>query len=220
MKKAFLLFTTIFVATTTLSSCDSIAKSLSDPKMDTVEATEIVAEAVKKNIDLNDWKIYDIAWREEDKCNNDLESVSVSMIDKSNNAIHQSFTVAGKNKGFVTSPSPAIGYDAKSYTFDATKGIDPAVINPEAIQKQIEAAKALLPEGYTFKSLAQYQFREKMPQSIGSNNGVGNIAASFKMTITEDGNESVTSAGQTTYQYYEVWFHVQPDGSVKMDEDW
>ena len=105
--------------------------------------------------------------------------------------------------------------------FEKVKGLTPASINVEAIRKQYEEAKAMIPENYTFKSIGDYLIQETVPSGnefLDRNKTFGEVKAEFSMNITENGKEIVESAGKKSVQYYEVTFNVLPDGSVQMEE--
>lgn len=202
-----------------ITSCDSITQSVVVPKMDSEDAVNRIVESVKKNIDLNEWKVYGVRWSEIDELTNEMESFNVDMVDKNDNAIFQSFTVAGKNIGFITDPSAAIGNSVIVY--ENIKGITPDMINYAVIQKQFEQAKALIPEGYEFKSVDSYSIAEVVPsgtESFNKGKDIGAMEASFTFNVIESGKEVIESAGKEVYQYYEIDFDVMPDGSVEIDE--
>lgn len=199
------------------TSCGSLG--LSSVKMDTPEATTLVRETLEKNIDLNEWKIYSVMWMEGEKLENDLQTLSINLVNKSGSCFSQSFILQGTGKGTVSDLRKATGMP--QVDFDKVTGILPASIDPAAIQKQYEEAKSAVPEGYTFKSINDYEISETMTSGnefFDRGKNIGEIKTRFEINITEDGKEIIESAGKKSIQYYQVQFDVLPDGSIQMEE--
>lgn len=218
MKKQVLWLAAALMMTT---SCGSLKSAFTPTKMDTVEATTKVVEALKKNIDFNEWKVYNVRWMEAEELENDLLMVSVDMINKSNDCFSQVFHLGGSIPGHVGDLSKATGIGLDKLTFDAVKGITVDMINPEAIQKQYEAAKATIPAEYDFKSIGNYELSEERPSGnkfLDRDKEIGKVSAQFDINMTERGKEYVESAGKRSLQYYEATFNVLPDGSIELDE--
>lgn len=105
--------------------------------------------------------------------------------------------------------------------FVQVKGITPDMIDPAAIQQQFESAKSMVPEAYTFKSIANYIIEKDIPSGnpfLDKRKSFGLAKASFEIHVAEDGKEIVESAGKRSIQYDQMLFHVQPDDSIEMDE--
>lgn len=219
MKKNVLFLAIALLTVGIINSCDSITQSVVVPKMDSEDAVTRIVESINKNIDLNEWKIYGVRWSEIDELTNEMESFNVDMVDKNDNAIFQSFTVAGENIGFITDPRGATGNSV--IVHENIKGITPDMINHAVIKKQFEQAMALIPEGYEFKSVDSYSMAEVVPsetESFNKGKNIGAMEASFTFNVIESGKEVIESAGKEVYQYYEIDFDVMPDGSVEIDE--
>lgn len=219
MKKITLLCSAIALLVGAVA-CDKLGVSGSI-KMDTVEATTKVAEALKSKIDWNEWKVYNVRWMEGEELENDLLMFSVAMINKNNDCYTQSFHLTGTIAGHATDLSQARGIGIDKLTFDQVKGITPEMINAQAIQQQYAAAKATIPQEYDFKSITSYTFSEVIPTfnpAIDRDKELGKIEAEFCVAVTERGKEMVSSAGKSTLQYYTIDFNVLPDGSVEMDK--
>ncbi len=198
-----------------LTACGS---GLTGTQMDTENAAKFVSEKVTKNIDRNDWKIFEINWSEEEELENKLGFILVSMVNSSGDCYTQPFIgQIGWGAGDLT---PEHWYKRLDYA--QVKGIDPAAIDPAEYARQIAEAKALIPEGYSFKSVSDYTIAETLPSRTEIEEGEGvypqTTTASFTLCITEDGKETVTSAGNTSIVYYEIEFEVLPDGTVQIDE--
>ena len=83
-------------------------------------------------------------------------------------------------------------------------------------------AKAMLPEGHTFKSVGRYQIEEDVPagnSAFNRNKTFGQQHTSFVVRFTEDGKETESSAGKTSYIYYEAEVTVEPDGTLSIEEN-
>lgn len=217
MKNILRMPTVALGAAVLLASCGSITGS--GPKMDTVEATALVAETLQKNIDFNEWKVYSLTWMEGEKLENELQVLSVDMVNTSGDCFTQSFVLSGVAKGNVSDLRKALSMP--KVDFEKVTGISPASIDPAAIQKQYDQAKTSIPEGYTFKSIGRYEISETMPSGnefLDRNKKLGEIKAEFDINVTENGKEVIESAGKKSIQYFELQFNVLPDGSVELDE--
>ena len=218
MKKLILAITASLCIATLISSCNNLG--ISAPKMDSDEATQLIVETLEKNINFDEWKIYEIRWMEADELENNLTVLFVEMVNKAGDCFSQTFTLSGPGKGNISDQDEAGGLSGK-LDFEKVKGLTPASINVEAIRKQYEEAKAMIPENYTFKSIGDYLIQETVPSGnefLDRNKTFGEVKAEFSMNITENGKEIVESAGKKSVQYYEVTFNVLPDGSVQMEE--
>ena len=90
------------------------------------------------------------------------------------------------------------------------------------IAAQIAQAKTMLPEGHTFKSVGSYQIEEDVPAGnsvFNRNKTFGKQHTSFVVRFTEDGKETESSAGKTSYIYYEAEVTVEPDGTLSIEEN-
>lgn len=217
MKKSLRLLTVALGTTVLLASCSSITGS--GPKMNSPEATALVVETLQKNIDFDQWKLYNVRWLEGEKLENELQILAVDMVNPSGDCFTQSFILSGPSRGNASDLRKALSMP--KVDFDKVKGITPESIDPAAIQKQYDEALKSIPEGYTFKSIGSYEIGETMPSGnkfLDRNKILGEIKAEFDINITENGKEVIESAGKKSIQYYELRFNVQPDGSVELDE--
>lgn len=218
MKKLILAITASLCIAALTSSCSSMG--ISAPKMDSDEATQLIVETLEKNINFDEWKVYKIHWMELDELENNLAVLSVEMVNKAGDCFSQSFNLAGPGKGNISDLREVIGQHGK-IDFEQVKGLTPASVNVDAIRKQYEEAKAMIPENYTFNSIGSYKISETIPsgnQFLDRNKKFGEVKTQFDVNVTENGKEIIESAGKKSIQYYEVTFNVLPDGSVEMDE--
>lgn len=80
----------------------------------------------------------------------------------------------------------------------------------------------MLPEGHTFKSVGSYQIEEDVPagnSAFNRNKTFGEQHTSFVVRFTEDGKETESSAGKTSYIYYEAEVTVEADGTLSIEEN-
>ena len=145
MKKLILAITASLCIATLISSCNNLG--ISAPKMDSDEATQLIVETLEKNINFDEWKIYEIRWMEADELENNLTVLFVEMVNKAGDCFSQTFTLSGPGKGNISDQDEAGGLSGK-LDFEKVKGLTPASINVEAIRKQYEEAKAMIPENY------------------------------------------------------------------------
>lgn len=78
MKKLILAITASLCIATLISSCNNLG--ISAPKMDSDEATQLIVETLEKNINFDEWKIYEIRWMEADELENNLTVLFVEMV--------------------------------------------------------------------------------------------------------------------------------------------
>ena len=106
--------------------------------------------------------------------------------------------------------------------YETTVGIDLTKLDAAQIAAQIAQAKTMLPEGHTFKSVGSYQIEEDVPAGnsvFNRNKTFGKQHTSFVVRFTEDGKETESSAGKTSYIYYEAEVTVEPDGTLSIEEN-
>lgn len=218
MKKHLRTLAAALSAAIVTTSCNGILPG-SGPKMDTEEGTIAVKESFAKHIDLEKWKPYVVTWMEGEELGNDLQLLRVEMVSPSSGCFYQTFSLSGPGAGNISDLRETTNTAKPS--FDEVKGITPEMIDPAAIQRQFEQAKAMIPEGYTFKSIGRYRIEEDLLSGnpfLDRNKQAGRITAEFTLNVTEDGKEYIESAGKKSIQYYQFDFNVLPDGSIELDE--
>ena len=118
---------------------------------------------------------------EADELENNLTVLFVEMVNKAGDCFSQTFTLSGPGKGNISDLDEAGGLRGK-LDFEKVKGLTPASINVEAIRKQYEEAKAMIPENYTFKSIGDYLIQETVPSGnefLDRNKTFGEVKAEF-----------------------------------------
>lgn len=218
MKKHLRTLAAALSAAIVTTSCNGILPG-SGPKMDTEEGTIAVKESFAKHIDLEKWKPYVVTWMEGEELENDLQLLRVEMVSPSNGCFYQTFSLSGPGAGNISDLRETM--TSAKPEFEKMKGISPEMIDPAAIQRQFEQAKAMIPEGYTFQSIGRYRIEEELLSGnkfLDRDKQAGRIRAEFTVNVTEDGKEYIESAGKKSIQYYQMEFNVLPDGSIEMED--
>ena len=137
--------------------------------------------------------------------------ISVKLVNRDNQAFSQSYYMTGLEPTALSDVQRT--FEAPEY--ETTVGID--LTKLDAAQ-----AKTMLPEGHSFKSVGSYQIEEDVPAGnsvFNRNKTFGKQHTSFVVRFTEDGKETESSAGKTSYIYYEAEVTVEPDGTLSIEEN-
>ena len=195
------------LAALVLTSCSEVASKLGGVKTDSPEVVDKAKELVKANFDPAKWKVVSVDWSEgigQDELTGKVTSIRFYMIDKDGKAWQQTFIAStGWTAGDLDDTSFAKGDkydDPKEYPaldldkFDAAK-----------YTKMVEDAKALIPKGYTFKSVDSFSMNtyDKAPMKMVIN-------------VVEEGKETVSNAGKTSIVYYELDYSIDENGKVTL----
>lgn len=126
------------------------------------------------------------------------------MVDKDGRVWDQSFM---SDLGWKASELSDAGWEKwhKDLNAKDVPAIDMANLNPADILKDIDAAKALIPEGYEFKSVDMFEM-----------NTYDDPKVSIKLNVVEKGKETVSNAGQTSTVFYELSFKKNKDGKMEL----
>lgn len=204
-KKSRIIF--LALAALFMVSCDNVKSALGGMKTDSTEVLDKAKELGKANFDPAKWKIVSVDWGEgvgDDELTGTVSSIRFYVIDKDGRAWQQSFSAAlGWKASDLDDTSFATGdkYDdpkdcpaLELDKFDAAK-----------YTKIIEDAKALIPKGYTYKSLDDF-----------SMNTYDESPIRLTLNVVEEGKETVSNAGRTSIVYYELNYTVSDDGKVTL----
>ena len=194
------------VAAATICSCSSLTGYPTDAEASYAKAIEIA----KKSVDTDKFKVYSLSFMEGEPLSDNLFLISVKLVNKDNQAFSQSY--------YMTGLEPTALSDVQR-TF---VGIDLTKLDAAQIAAQIAQAKTMLPEGHSFKSVGSYQIEEDVPAGnsvFNRNKTFGKQHTSFVVRFTEDGKETESSAGKTSYIYYEAEVTVEPDGTLSIEEN-
>ena len=235
MRKPLICAVAPLLAAATVS-CSMISGYSTDKAASYARAIELV----KTNVDTDKFKIYSIDFFEREALSDDLFLVgfdsnvatvdglqegSVDALVVQNRAFSQTYYL----NGLEPTDLDDVSFDAPKY--ETTAGIDPGTIDPEEIAAQIARAKTMLPEGHTFKSVGNYTIEEAVPSdndylnrgkefgdsAFNRNKTFGQQHTSFVVRFTEDGKETESSAGKTSYIYYEAQVTVGEDGQLSIE---
>lgn len=201
-----------------LSSCGGGGLSLTGPKnpADKAASYDKAIELVKKNVDADRFKIYELRFVQGEQLSNDLMYVDVKMVNKDNQPFSQVYYLNG-NVGDLDLESLSL-YVTE---FDKIKGIDVNKLDTKTIEAQLAEAAKMVPEGHTYKSVSNYEIAELLPRTssmLNKGREIGKQEATFSICYTEDGKETETSGGQVTHLYYESDFIVNPDGTLSVKD--
>ena len=191
-----------------LAACSKSAlKDLGGVKMDTESAVEKAKSIAADNIKPDQWKVISLSWSEgsgRDELTNNISFISYEMVDKDGRVWDQSFM---SDLGWKASELSDAGWEKwhKDLNAKDVPAIDMANLNPADILKDIDAAKALIPEGYEFKSVDMFEI-----------NTYDDPKVSIKLNVVEKGKETVSNAGQTSTVFYELSFKKNKDGKMEL----
>lgn len=209
-----LLLSLAVASAAALTACATFSGHPTDKAQSYAEALDLV----KKNIDLGKFKIYAISFFEREPLSDDLFLVTVKMVNRDDQCFSQTFYTNGLEPTALDAESSMFA----APKFETTKGIDLETINPQTIEAQIAEAKEMLPENFTYKSTARYEIEETVPSGNefrDRNKNIGEQNTSFLIRFTENGKETESSAGKTSYIYYEGKVTVGPDGTCSAIEE-
>ena len=191
------------LAALVMTSCGDVVSKLGGTKTDSPEVLEKAKELAKSQFDASKWKIVSVDWSE---LTGKVSSIRFYMIDKDGKAWQQTFIAQlGWKAGDLDDTSFAKGDkydDPKEYPaldldkFDAAK-----------YTKIIEDAKALIPKGYTYKSVDCF-----------SMNTYNKVPMELVLNVVEEGKETVSNAGKTSIVFYELNYTVDDNGKVTLKE--
>lgn len=191
-----------------LSACNAISSVVGVPT-DTKETWEKVQGIIEEKVDASKFKLVSLDLGRDSRpgkeLDNDLHSCAVVMVDRDGAAWHQVFFVDGS-----ASNLSAYTTYADEPNFSEIPALDVKGISPEAYAKQIEDAKKIIEaEGLKFHCVDSY--------SIDNITEMGRCR--FVLHVTEKEAKTVSNAGRTSIEYYEIPFLVSEQGEVSIDED-
>lgn len=202
------------VAAATICSCSSLTGYPTDAEASYAKAIEIA----KKSVDTDKFKVYSLSFMEGETLSDNLFLISVKLVNRDNQAFSQSYYMTGLEPTALRDVQRTF----EDPEYETTVGIDLTKLDAAQIAAQIAQAKAMLPEGHTFKSVGRYQIEEDVPagnSAFNRNKTLGEQHTSFVVRFTEDGKETESSAGKTSYIYYEAKVTVEPDGTLSIEEN-
>lgn len=146
------------VAAATICSCSTLTGYPTDAEASYAKAIEIA----KKSVDTDKFKVYSLSFMEGETLSDNLFLISVKLVNRDNQAFSQSYYMTGLEPTALRDVQRT--FEAPEY--ETTVGIDLTKLDAAQIAAQIAQAKAMLPEGHTFKSVGRYQIEEMSRQAI------------------------------------------------------
>lgn len=182
-------------------------KDLTGVKMDTESAVEKAKSIAADNIKPDQWKIISVSWTEgmgRDELSNNVSIFTYEMVDKDGRVWNQSFM---SDLGWKATELTDAGWEKwhKDLNAKDVPAIDMTNLNPAEVMKDIEAAKALIPAEFEFKSMDSYEM-----------NTYDDPKVSIKLNVVEKGKETVSNAGQTSTVFYELDFRKNAKGKMEL----
>ena len=193
----------------TIQSCSTLTGYPTDAEASYAKAIELT----KKSVDTDKFKIYSLSIMEGETLSDNLFLVTVKLVNKDDQAFSQSYYMNGLEPTDLRDVQST--FEAPEY--ETTVGIDLSKLDPARIAAQIAQAKTMLP-----KSVGRYEIEEEVPAgnaAFNRNRKPGQQHTSFIVRFTEDGKETESSAGKTSYIYYEAKVTVGPDGTLTIEEN-
>ena len=197
MRPIIRLLAAVVAAAATIPSCSTLTGYPTDAEASYAKAIELT----KKSVDTDKFKIYSLSIMEGETLSDNLFLVTVKLVNRDLRDVQSTF-------------------EAPEY--ETTVGIDLSKLDPAQIAAQIAQAKTMLPEGHSYKSVGRYEIEEEVPagnSAFNRNRKPGQQHTSFIVRFTEDGKETESSAGKTSYIYYEAKVTVGPDGTLTIEEN-
>lgn len=205
MKKLIFLLTSVCLLAG-MSSCKKAMKNVlneissstgmdGSKTFDNAETLNSVKDMLLSKCDTGKMPIYRIFITEVDECSGRAQFVTVSMLnaDKTQ-TFYQNFNFNGE----------AMPVNDSSDSADVTP-VELSALDMNTIAKGIENAKALIPEGYSYRTL----------RMLDLTNGTTRLT----MALTKDGEETVTSAGQTSEVYYDAIYEIDNNTGKATDKN-
>lgn len=210
MRPIIRLLAAVVAAAATIPSCSTLTGYPTDAEASYAKAIELT----KKSVDTDKFKIYSLSIMEGETLSDNLFLVTVKLVNRDNRAFSQSYYM----NGLAPTDLRDVQSTFEAPEYETTVGIDLSELDPA----QIAQAKTMLPEGHSYKSVGRYEIEEEVPagnSAFNRNRKPGEQHTSFIVRFTEDGKETESSAGKTSYIYYEAKVTVEPDGTLSIEEN-
>ena len=214
MRPIIRLLAAVVAAAATIPSCSTLTGYPTDAEASYAKAIELT----KKSVDTDKFKIYSLSIMEGETLSDNLFLVTVKLVNRDNRAFSQSYYM----NGLAPTDLRDVQSTFEAPEYETTVGIDLSKLDPAQIAAQIAQAKTMLPEGHSYKSVGRYEIEEDVPAgnpAFNPNRKPGQQHTSFIVRFTEDGKETESSAGKTSYIYYEAKVTVGPDGTLTIEEN-
>ena len=204
MRPIIRLLAAAVAAAATIQSCSTLTGYPTDAEASYAKAIELT----KKSVDTDKFKIYSLSIMEGETLSDNLFLVTVKLVNKDDQAFSQSYYMNGLEPTDLRDVQST--FEAPEY--ETTVGIDLSELDPARIAAQLAS----------YKSVGRYEIEEEVPagnSAFNRNRKPGQQHTSFIVRFTEDGKETESSAGKTSYIYYEAKVTVGPDGTLTIEEN-
>lgn len=215
----------IFIVVSMLVGCDG-NKPLG---MNSEDSIMKIKELVKANVNIDENKIYELEWEEDNgdnKLENILSSITVYYIDKDNNGYH--IIIRLENGGFVADMPKRD--EMFKYSYEKSKAINLDDINIGLLERITNEGYDLFMvqegnEQYELKSVERYRFyispvREDSRGLFAKNESYNKehttMMPYFDLNFIKKDEEPEYSGRHILTNYYTVSFKVNEDGKVEI----
>lgn len=189
------------------------------PKLDS-EACIAKAKEGLSQLDMKRYKVINVSMSEKgvDEMSNELGSISYSLVDQDGRLYSQNFSYwESERKWRFDDPTPS-RIQKVPLDFEKVHGITEADLDAKKMLGFFVAAKNQIPKEYTYKGLTSITLKYGTPNPlIGEGKYGDKIQISFSAMATENGKETVESAGKSTKVFYKASFEVNEKGEVVLN---
>lgn len=225
------LLKNLFVALVTVISISSCS-SVNDCTMASDEGIAKIKELVKTHVDMNEYKIYRIEWKEdrkERKLENVLSQISVDYIDKEDNDYNLTFYYTD---GEFVPEEPRKGKSA-SNSYEYTTGIEIDEMNAEKIRHNLASGGELVilqeeGEQYEFKSVEKYMlYMRPVPKVYedrwkkwddDNKQEYRQLRQMFELNFIKKDEQKEVIGRHVWTNYYTVSFEINEAGEVEIEQ--
>lgn len=225
------LLKNLFVALVTVISISSCS-SVNDCTMASDEGIAKIKELVKTHVDINEYKIYRIEWKEdrkERKLENVLSQISVDYIDKEDNDYNLTFYYTD---GEFVPEEPRKGKSA-SNSYEYTTGIEIDEMNAEKIRHNLASGGELVilqeeGEQYEFKSVEKYMlYMRPVPKVYedrwkkwddDNKQEYRQLRQMFELNFIKKDEQKEVRGRHVWTNYYTVSFEINEAGEVEIEQ--
>lgn len=218
----------ISIITVAISSCSFGGHSIG---MLSDEGIDKIKEVIKENLNLEEYKIYRLTWKEDDgkrKLDNVLSTINVLYLDKEDNRYDQKFVL--KDGKYI--PEEAIKRDANDYySFKLTTPIDIEGLNGEEIRKFVtEGAELVMNEDnqYEIKSVEEVELSINPPAKSYEKKWDGwsekekakykEVEQTFQLNFIKKDEHDKVVGKHLVSNYYTIPFIVNQEGKAEIKQ--
>lgn len=209
-----------------VSSCFSNT----DYGMASEEGIDKIKELITTNIDLNEYKVFDIQWKEdyrERKLDNILSSIYIRYLDKKGNEYHMQIDL--QNGEFIADKPKIV--EKEFYSYDNSKEIKLDDINKEKVLNFLNEGYDLFKsqentDNYESKSVEKFRLYynpipNKYVKLLDSREDYrieyGKLFGEFEINFIKNDEQDKVAGKHIWTNYYTIPFIINADGKVELD---